>query len=114
MMRRFRSAFLKIAAANSVAVAAGVLPANALVYNVNETIGAGSVVGTVTTNGTFGTILDPTTTNFFTAWDLHLNGVGASFEIKNTDPDAAVWGQGEITATPNYLTFNYSAGNDDF
>jgi hypothetical protein len=74
-MSPFGFAALKIAAAASVIIAAGVLPAKALVYNVNETIGAGSVVGTVTTNGTFGTILDPA--SFFTAWDLHLNGVGS-------------------------------------
>lgn len=110
-MHLFRFAFLKIAAAASVAIVAGVLPAKALVYNVNETIGAGSVIGTVTTDGTFGTNLGP---SIFTAWDLHLNGVGASIEIKSTDPGAVVWGDGDITATPNYLKFNYGAGDGGF
>ena len=111
MMSSVRFAFLKIVAAASVGIAASVLPARALVYNVNETIGAGSVIGTVTTNGTFGTNLGP---DIFTAWDLHLNGDGVSFEIKNTDTGAVVWGGGDITATPNYLMFNYSAGDGGF
>ena len=77
----------------------------------NETIGLGSVVGTVTTDGTFGTNLGP---GIFTAWDLHLNGVGASAEIKNTDPNAAVWGMGDVTANANNLLFNYSGSDGGF
>ena len=54
-----KKGLLRNVAVASTLLAAGVLPANALIYDVNETIGLGSVIGTVTTDGTFGTNLGP-------------------------------------------------------
>jgi hypothetical protein len=96
----------------STILVASVFPAAALTYYVDETIGLGSVVGTVTTNGSIGNTLG---SSIFTAWDLNLNGVGASVEIKNTDAGAVVWGSGlDIKATATQLLFNYGAGNQGF
>jgi hypothetical protein len=38
----------------AAALAAAVSPANATVYNVNQTIGSGAVIGTITTDGATG------------------------------------------------------------
>src|ERR1035437_2842458 len=105
------SKFLVAAISAAALLFVSALPAAASTYNVNETIGLGSVVGTVTTNGTIGTDLGP---SIFTVWDLHLNGVSASFEIKNTDSNGVVWGGGDVTATATHLLFNYGAGNGGF
>ncbi len=92
----------------TAALAVAVSPADATVYNVNRTIGVGSVVGTITTDGATGTI-NPMD---FTAWDLVLTGDGATTTIASTDGNAAVWGQGvDITADATNVSFNFS-GND--
>ena len=54
-------------------------PANATVYNVNQTIGVGSVVGTITTDGATGTI-NPSD---FIAWELELVGLDVTTIITN-------------------------------
>ncbi len=92
-----------------LAVAAS--PANATVYNVNRTIGVGSVTGTITTDGATG-IISPSD---FTAWDLLLTGDGATKTISSADGDAAVWGGGgDITADATHVSFNFSAGDGGF
>jgi PEP-CTERM motif len=102
------SALLGCAAA---ALAAAVSPAHATVYNVDRTIGSGSVVGTITTDGATGTI----TFSDFTAWDLVLTGVGATATITNNDVGAAVWGEGlDITADATHVFFNFSASDGGF
>lgn len=102
---------VKVAAVALGLVFGAIAPAHASIYYVNETIGLGSVVGSVTTDGSIGTNLG---SSIFTAWDLTLSGVGATFTIKNTDPTAVVWGSGGITATPTQLLFNYGAANGSF
>jgi hypothetical protein len=102
------SAFLGCCAA---ALLAGVAPANATVYNVNETIDGGSVIGTITTDGATGTI-DPSD---FVAWDLVLSGPGSTVTIANTDSGAVVFGQGtDITADAMHVSFDFSASDDGF
>jgi hypothetical protein len=99
------SALLGCAAA-MLAVAAS--PANATVYNVNETIGLGAVIGTITTDGATGTI----SPSDFTAWGLQLVGLGVTTIITNNDQGAKAWGQGvDITADATHVSFNFS-GND--
>jgi hypothetical protein len=53
MRQQVRIALVGCAAA---ALAAAAVPANATVYNVNETIGLGAFIGTITTDGATGTI----------------------------------------------------------
>jgi hypothetical protein len=80
-----------------------------IVYLVNEPIGVGSVVGTITTDGHTGVL----SAGDFLAWNLTLNGVGASFTITNSDPTAAIELVGsEVVATPTKITFDFS-GSDD-
>ena len=51
-----------------------VFDAAAITYNVDQTIGAGTVTGDIQTHGTTG-VLDNAN---IIAWNLELNGVGAS------------------------------------
>jgi hypothetical protein len=74
----------------------------AIVYHVDQTIGSGSVVGTITTDGATGVL----GVGDITAWNLELNGVGASFDLKS--PNNSYVSGSDLTATPQYLYFNFS------
>jgi hypothetical protein len=105
MRQQVKFAWLGCAAA---AFAAAMAPANATVYNVNETIGLGAVIGTITTDGATGTI----SPSDFTAWGLQLVGLGVTTIITSADMGAKAWGQGvDITADATHVSFNFS-GND--
>jgi PEP-CTERM motif len=78
-----------------------------ITYRVDRTVGAGSVVGTITTDGLTGT-LDPNSD--FVAWNLLLTGAGSVTDrITNFDSGAVAWGYGpDVTATTTDLYFNFS------
>lgn len=99
-------------AALTVASAFAVSSAEAKVYFVDETVGLGTVVGTITTDGTIGNL----TSSDFTAWDLHLNGVGASTEITSSDANKSVWGNtsGDVTANSSHVYFNFDGANGGY
>ena len=80
-----------------------------ITYNVNQTIGGGSVVGTVQTDGTIGVLDDVN----FLAWDLTLNGVGATYHITNVDSVVRVEGS-DTTATATNIFFDYSGADDGY
>ena len=95
----------------AAAFAAALSPANATVYNANETIGHSSVTGTITTDGAMGTI-NPSD---FTTWDLVLSGPGATMTISSSDAEHAVYGSGlDITADATHVSFNFSASDSGF
>ena len=81
----------------------GVCSAAPITYTINQTIGAGSVTGTIQTDGTIGTLA----AGNFIAWNLNLNGVGASFNITDGNSVAYVTGT-DVTATATDLLFNFS------
>lgn len=78
-----------------------------ITYNVDETIGAGSVVGTVTTNGTIGILK----TSQVVAWDLTLTAPnlagGPSVEITNLNGSFGQYNKGGLSATATTLSFDY-------
>lgn len=94
----------------SVASLGTIIPASATVYSVNEAIGSGSVVGTVTTNGATGSGLN---SDIFTAWNLILTGAGGAVRtITNFDLGADAYDGGNaISATATELTFNFGLGS---
>jgi hypothetical protein len=95
----------------AAALAAAVSPANATVYNVNQTIGSGAVIGTITTDGATGTI----SPSDFVAWGLQLVGLNVTTIITNNDPGAVVWGGGaDITADASHVYFNFSGSDNGF
>jgi hypothetical protein len=81
--------------------------AGATTYNINRIIGGGSVTGTIQTDGDTGTL----GASDITGWNLNLNGVGASFNITNSNSSIALVGS-DVSATSTDLDFNFS-GNDN-
>jgi PEP-CTERM motif len=82
----------------------------AIIYNVNQTIGTGSVVGTVQTSGTIGALAVAD----FTAWNLELTGgAGPSFTITNLNSSVFIVG-GNATATASNILFNYDTGANNY
>jgi len=100
---------MKSSSLTGVAIAAAIVSsagaASATVYNVDQIIGNGSVVGTITTDGATGVL----NVGDITAWNLELNGPGASFNL--TSPNNAYVSGMDLTATAQYLYFDFS-GSD--
>jgi PEP-CTERM motif len=73
--------------------------------------GVGSVVGTITTDGNTGFL----SASDFLAWNLTLNGDGASFTISSSDPTKAIELVGsEVFASLTKITFDFSASDDGY
>jgi|HubBroStandDraft_1064217.scaffolds.fasta_scaffold428090_1 hypothetical protein len=86
----------------------GAARASSITYDVDLTIGAGSVVGSVTTNGATGVLVSAD----FTNWNLELNGPGASFDLTPTNSVAFILGS-DATATTRNILFNFSGTAGD-
>ena len=87
-----------------------------IIYNVNEVVGAGGVVGTITTDGTVGVL----SAADIVAWNLTVTGIGgATFnlisgasgvEVGNiSDPLNPNAGTPDVTADANHIYFNFDA-----
>jgi hypothetical protein len=114
---RRREAEMRLALSNkgaAVALSLALIPAmlgaaahaGAIVYHVDQTIGAGSVVGTIQTDGAFGVLGQ----SDITAWNLNLNGVGATLNITNLNSHVLDDGV-DVTATAADLFFNFSGAD---
>jgi hypothetical protein len=86
-----------------------VCSANPITYNVNQTIGGGNVIGTIQTDGTTGVLAAAN----IIAWNLDLNGVGASFNTTDANSMVAVVGN-DVTATLTDLLFDFSGPAGDY
>ena len=88
-------------------IAPTVLKADNIAYTVNQTEGSFGVTGTVTTDGTIGTL---SSADIIT-WDLALN---ASPTI-TLDPgtSAVIVDGGALSASATQLTFNFTSGSND-
>ncbi len=81
-----------------------------IVYTVDQTIGDGSVTGAITTGGETGVL----TASDILAWDLELQGVGASYHLVSTSPIAEKHVIGnDLTATSTDIYFNFSGTSGD-
>ena len=79
--------------------------ANATVFNINRSIGnGGSVVGSVSTDGTLGQLA----TSNITAWTLKLSEGGDTFDLIAGNSEVLVTSAG-LSATATELWFNFSA-----
>lgn len=90
-------------------VGAGVSRASTITYDIDQTIGHGSVVGTIETDGATGVL----GTSDFVGWNLELNGVGATFHITQANSVVLVVGS-DVTASAGDLFFNYSGGDNGY
>lgn len=104
-----KSFSLAIAMAAAAALCGSPSMAAPITYNVNQTIGGGSVVGTIQTDGTIGVL----NAGNFLAWDLILNGVGATFHITNVSSEVVVVGDA-TAATATDIVFNYDGTADSY
>ena len=101
----------------AVAISVGLLSlpqtanAGAIQYTVNQTIGSGSVTGTITTDGTIGTLAAADVIS----WNLHLNdGTKTGVEASGVNAAFVVVEGSALTATLTTLTYDYSfvSGSD--
>ena len=83
------------------------LASAATVYNVNRAIGAGSVVGTITTDGSTGVLGSSNITN----WSLTLTDNSGSFFLNGTGNSAVSVSGSAFSATATDLSFNFNAGS---
>jgi len=98
-------AFCGAAVLGATLFGAGPVAAN-IVYMVDEPIGVGGVIGTITTDGATGVL----SASDILAWNLTLNGDGASYTISSPSSSVLVVGS-DVVATPTKITFDFS-GND--
>ena len=89
-------------AALMVATVPCVANASDIIYTINQSIGAGNVVGTIETNGTLG----PLQTSNIVSWNLTLNGVGATYTLTPAGSSLGVTGN-DLIATATNLKFNF-------
>ena len=103
-----RSAAIAVVAA---AFMMSAIPARAsILYAVDESIGGGSVVGSITTDGTIGTL---TAANFI-SWSLTFNGLlGATFNTDETSSVVIVQGA-DVTASLTNIYFNYDGADNGY
>jgi hypothetical protein len=83
--------------------------ATPITYKINQTISAGSVTGTIETNGAIGVLGSAG----IIGWDLELKGPGASFNLSKSNSVVLVGGA-DVTATATALFFNFSGAADSF
>jgi hypothetical protein len=79
----------------------------ALIYDVNRAIGAGSVVGTIVTDGTLGML----STANITGFSLTLTDTSGSFLIASANADDVLIGGSAFSATAASLLFDFGAGS---
>jgi hypothetical protein len=84
----------------------------ATLYSVNDTVGIGSVTGTIQTDGHIGTL----TTADILNWTLHLNDGTNTFDLvgPQSASNAAEVDGTSFTATASGLFFDFGANNGDF
>jgi hypothetical protein len=100
---------MALAVGAGFAVPAQAQSAGDITYTVNQTIGGGSVVGQIVTDGHTGVLSASDILN----WNLQLNGVGATFSLTKANSTLVFVGD-DLTAVGNTLKFNYSAGDGGF
>ena len=91
----------------------GVSTASPITYSVNRTIGAGSLTGTIQTDGTVGVL----TAANITDWNLTLNDGISTFiltgPLSGNNSHVFVVGN-DVSATASALSFNFSGGDNGY
>ncbi len=101
LMHKIKPALI-LAASLMAATASHAAP---VTYYVDQTIGTGSVTGSIVTDGAFGTLSKAD----ITGWNLHLNSGTAIFDLDATN--SYLSGSGTVTASAQELTYDFSSGN---
>jgi hypothetical protein len=101
-----RRSFCVIAVALSALIAPSLVKADDIIYTVNESENANQVTGTVTTDGTIGTLSSVD----IVAWDLSLTSSYASPVNLDTTNSTLVLEGSALSATSDQLFFDFTAG----
>jgi hypothetical protein len=78
-----------------------------LIYDVNRTVGAGSVVGSITTDGSLGALV----TGSILDWSLTLTDTGGPFFLNGSAYSAVLVNGTAFSATATDLLFDFGAGS---
>lgn len=98
-----------MAAAFAAGVAAASSASAAITYAVDQTIGGGGVVGTITTDGRTGELQ----AGDITGWSLKLTGNGASATLDTSNSVVDDYGHPTgLSATAQTLSFDFDPGQD--
>jgi hypothetical protein len=95
---------LLLAVLCALAFAATLSAQSNITYNFKQTIGQGSIVGTIVTDGHIGTLA----TSDIVGWNLNLNGVGATYTLTPSNSGVQQFLGNDLTTTKNGLYFNFS------
>lgn len=76
-----------------------------ITYYVDQTVGIGSVTGSIVTDGALG-MLEST---HIAGWNLHVNNGAESFDLDSAN--SHLFGSGRVTASAQQLTYDFSSGN---
>lgn len=91
-------------------VSPSLLRADDITYDVNQTIGAGSLTGTITTDGTIGTLaLGPTTAPNILDWNLSMSDGTNTVDMTPSNSFAG-GGNSGLVASATDLTFDFIPG----
>jgi hypothetical protein len=88
----------------------GLAHASPITYTLDQTVGSGSVTGTITTDGTLGTLA----VSNITAWDLNLLGAGGVSLSLNNANSSLEFARTDLSATATDLSFNFSATDNGY
>ena len=85
--------------------------AGEIVYTVDQTVNSGSITGTITTDGTLGTLA----ASDIVAWQLDMNdGSNTNTESDQGAGAGVIFSGSALSATLTTLSFNYSAGDGSY
>ena len=85
-----------------------------ITYNVDQSVGGATVMGTITTNGMLGTIPAPGIPPFFVSYDLTVTGGGQTATIMGPGPQGGPFAGNlgmSLSATPTELIWNFGGFN---
>jgi hypothetical protein len=108
---------LKIAMMTLAILISGEASATQITYTVDQTIGTGSVKGTITTDGHIGTL----TGSNFLSWNLVLSVPGETYTLDQTNSDVLSYQSGyygppnsDVTATAKNIFFDFDGSDGGY
>jgi hypothetical protein len=88
---------------------AAMCSAGPITYNVNQTVGAGGVTGTIQTDGSTGSLA----AGDVLTWDLLINNGSGTFDLTNLNSSVTSNGA-DLSATATQLSFNFAASDSGY
>jgi len=93
----------------ALTVGAVVCSAGPITYDVSQTVGVGSVTGTIETDGNTGALA----VGDIMAFNLLVNNGTGTFDLTNSNATPTIF-QSDLSATATQLSFNFGAGDEGY